>query len=146
MFAEIDYYHQECIADTKNWGCWITEELDLKGFRLDAAKHFPKQFIKEWVKHLRKRFGEDLFIAAEFWTGEVLLLVDWLTGMGENFSCFDAPLVYNFHHISIAEKSDLRTVFDNSLVQAKPENAVVSLYLTLIKLVTQNNLNTRHLS
>ncbi|MCJ1385378.1 hypothetical protein MMC17_008500 [Xylographa soralifera] len=44
--------------------------------------------------------------------------------MAHKFSLFDAPLVYNFSQLSTTEDSDLRKVFDNTLVQVEPYNAV----------------------
>lgn len=39
MFANLDYTHHEVVDDVKNWGVWVTNELSLKGFRLDAVRH-----------------------------------------------------------------------------------------------------------
>ncbi len=44
--------------------------------------------------------------------------------MDHKFNLFDAPLVENFHSISTSERADMRKVFDDSLVQAEPYNAV----------------------
>ena len=46
--------------------------------------------------------------------------------MNHKFSLFDAPLLYNFSHISKTERADLTKVFDNTLVKYEPYNAVVS--------------------
>jgi alpha-amylase len=129
MFADVDYHHQECVEDTKKWGVWVTKELGLKGFRMDAVQHFSEKFTGEWVNNLREQCGDDIFVVGEFWVGDAPKLVDWLGMMGHKFSCFDAPLLYNFHSISTSEGADLRKVFDGSLVQAEPVNAVVSIGL-----------------
>jgi len=126
MFADIDYHHEECVTDTNNWGVWITKELGLKGFRMDAVQHFSEVFTGQWIDTLRKECGDDIFIVGEFWVGEADTLVDWLGRMGHKFSCFDSPLVYNFSRISTSEKADLRQILDGSLVQKEPINAVVS--------------------
>jgi alpha-amylase len=44
--------------------------------------------------------------------------------MPRQFSLFDCPLVYNFSHASKTESADLRKIFDGTLVQSKPINAV----------------------
>lgn len=124
MFADIDYRHPEVQEEVKNWGVWATKKLGLKGFRLDAVQHFSERFTSEWVDFLRKECGEDMFIVGEFWVGNAQTLCDWLGKMGKKFSVFDAPLVYNFSRISQEEKADLRKVFDKSLLQAEPYNAV----------------------
>lgn len=124
MFADIDYSHPEVQADVKNWGPWITKEIGLKGFRLDAVQHFSERFTNEWVDHLRDECGRDMFIVGEFWSGNRDEMVAWLDQMHHKFSLYDSPLVYNFSNISKSEAADLRKVFDDSLVQAQPVNAV----------------------
>ncbi|KAK5002121.1 hypothetical protein LTR39_006770, partial [Cryomyces antarcticus] len=124
MFADLDYSHQEVIDDVKNWGTWIVKETGIKGFRLDAVQHFSERFTNEWVEHVREQCGKDTFCVGEFWIGDVKTMTEWLEKMGHKFSLFDAPLLYNFSNISKSENADLRKVFDNSLVQVEPVNAV----------------------
>jgi alpha-amylase len=124
MFADIDYSHPDVQADVKDWGVWITKELDLKGFRLDAVQHFSERFTNEWVDNLRDECGHDMFLVGEFWVGDPQQMVSWLDSMHHKFSLYDAPLVYNFSNISKSEAGDLRKVFDSTLVQAQPVSAV----------------------
>ncbi|KAJ4288567.1 hypothetical protein N0V90_011804 [Kalmusia sp. IMI 367209] len=124
MFADIDYSHPEVQADVKNWGVWITKEIGLKGFRLDAVQHFSERFTNEWIDTLRDTCGHDIFIVGEYWSGNVEEMIPWLDAMHHKFSLYDAPLVYNFSNISTSEAADLRKVFDNTLVQRVPEKAV----------------------
>lgn len=124
MFADIDYSHPDVEKDVKDWGVWITKEVGLSGFRLDAVQHFSERFTNAWVDNLREQCGNDIFVMGEFWVGDTKTMVDWLDKMGHKFSLFDAPLLYNFSNISTSEGADLRKVFDDSLVQAQPTNAV----------------------
>ena len=124
MFADIDYSHPEVIADVKHWGPWITKELGLSGFRLDAVQHFSERFTNEWIDNLRDACGHDIFLVGEFWSGNVEEMLPWLDAMHHKFSLYDSPLVYNFSQISTSEAGDLRKVFDNTLVQRVPEKAV----------------------
>lgn len=124
MFADIDYSHSEVQADVKNWGVWITKEIGLSGFRLDAVQHFSERFTNEWVDNLRDECGHDMFLVGEYWVGDPEEMVAWLDQMDHKFSLYDAPLVYNFSNISTSEAADLRKVFDNTLVQVQPVSAV----------------------
>ena len=54
-------------------------------------------------------------------------MLKYLDLMDKKFSLFDAPLVYNFSEISKSSGADMRQVFDGTLVQASPINAVVRL-------------------
>lgn len=126
MFADVDYSHPEVQEDVKNWGEWIVKEVGpaLKGFRLDAVQHFSERFTNEWVKYVREKCGDGIFMVGEFWVGDVETMTKWLDKMHRKFSLFDAPLLYNFSRLSTTTEADLRTVFDGSLVKAEPVNAV----------------------
>lgn len=62
MFSDVDYRHPEVQEDVKNWGVWITKELGLKGFRLDAVQHFSQRFTKQWIDNVRSQCGNDIFM------------------------------------------------------------------------------------
>lgn len=129
MFADLDYSHPEVQEDVKNWGPWVTKEVGLKGFRLDAVQHFSQRFTNEWVEHVRKECGDDVFMVGEFWTNDTESMSKWLDEMNRKFSLFDAPLLYNFSRLSTTENADLRTIFDNTLVKRDPLNAVTVSFL-----------------
>lgn len=131
MFADIDYSHEEVCKDVQNWGAWIVKELKLKGFRLDAVQHFSERFTNEWVEDVRQECGDDIFCVGEYWIPDRKPMMAWLEKMGRKFSLYDAPLEFTFSELSKSEDSDLRKVFDSSLVQAEPQNAVVSLNYAL---------------
>lgn len=61
---------------------------------------------------------------SEFWSGDRQIMLDWLEKLDHVFSLYDSPLLNNFARISTTEDADLREVFDESLVQAEPVNAV----------------------
>ncbi|KAF2744028.1 glycoside hydrolase family 13 protein [Sporormia fimetaria CBS 119925] len=124
MFADLDYSHHEVEEDVKRWGVWITKELGLKGFRLDACQHFSQRFTNNWIRHVRESCGDDIFVVGEFWSGDVGEMMQWLDGAEQHVLLYDSPLVYNFSRLSTSEGADLRKVFDNSLVQKRPTNAV----------------------
>jgi alpha-amylase len=94
---------------------------------MDAVQHFSETFTAHWVDKLRTECGDDIFVVGEFWIADRDRLTEWLGLMEHKFSVFDAPLLYNFSRISTSEKADLRQVFDGSLIQVEPFNAVVSL-------------------
>lgn len=126
MFADIDFAHPEVREDVKEWGVWIGTQLKLRGFRFDAVKHFSERFLQEFIRHLDQTVGEGWFMVGEFWKTSLPSLTNYLARMKHKFCLFDAPLVYNFSRISQGERADLRKVFDGTLVQAEPWNAVVS--------------------
>ena len=65
-----------------------------------------------------------MFHVGEFWSSDVKEMLEYLDFMESRYSLFDSPLLHNFSRLSTTEKSDLRTVFDGSLVQVRPGQTV----------------------
>jgi alpha-amylase len=94
--------------------------------RLDAAKHYSATFQKLFINKLREQQGEKLFFVGEYWKGEVDVLLDYLEKTEHQLSLFDVPLVEQFSRVSLTEGADMRRIFEGSLVEQRPEHAVVS--------------------
>ncbi|KAF3940656.1 Alpha-amylase [Dactylella cylindrospora] len=124
MFADVDFSHPEVSEDVKNWGVWVSKELNLKGMRFDAARHFSESFLKDFIAHLDQNLPQDWFFVGEFWQDSVQNMMKYLELMNKKFSLFDAPLLYNFAQTSTSERADLRALFDDTLVRYMPVNAV----------------------
>jgi len=125
MFADIDYSHPEVQEDVKHWSEWIVKECSLSGFRFDAVQHYSERFMNELVQRLEEVYGEGkLFLVGEFWVSDPKNMLEYLKQMDHKFSLFDSPLLNNFSKASTTEDADLRKIFDNTLVQAEPYNAV----------------------
>lgn len=70
--------------------------------------------------------GPIMFGVGEFWKDSVDSCMKYLGEFGEEqFSLFDAPLHYNFKEAGDAGKNyDLRKIFDGTIVQSRPLDAV----------------------
>jgi alpha-amylase len=110
----------------KRWGQWYYELTGFDGVRLDAVKHMSHRFINEWVDHMRRLAGKDFFIVGEYWApGNLPLLLKYIEATGGRMSLFDASLHHNIEAASKAGRDfDLTTIFNDTLVGAKPELAV----------------------
>jgi alpha-amylase len=124
MGSDIDYDHPEVAEDTINWGKWLAKELPLKGVRFDAVKHYSEEYLRRFITAMDETHGEGWFFVGEFWKDSLDDMTRYLERMGRKFSLFDAPLVYNFSEISRGNGADLRRVFDGTLVDVMPVNAV----------------------
>ncbi|KAI9838092.1 MAG: hypothetical protein M1819_006247 [Sarea resinae] len=124
MFADLDYAHPEVQKDVIHWGEWIIKETRIKGFRLDAVQHYSEDFMNDFVHNIEKTIGEGIFFVGEYWVGDVKAMTAYLDRMQHKFSLFDSALLYNFSRISTTEDGDLTKIFDDSLVQVEPVNAV----------------------
>lgn len=127
MGSDLDYDHPEVAEDVLNWGKWLASQVTLKGFRFDAIKHYSEDFLRKFITQMDETYGEGWFVVGEFWKDSLQDMEHYLDRMGRKFCLFDAPLVYNFSEISQGDSADMRKVFDDTLVQAAPLCAVVSL-------------------
>lgn len=125
MFADVDYHHPDVIAQTMYWGEWITKELGLDGMRLDAIKHINEDFVENFVKAMREKFGSDFYVFGEYWKNDTPRLREYLSDTNYHLSLIDVALHFNFFEAATKGREyDLRKIFDNSLVTANPSHVV----------------------
>lgn len=125
MGADVEFRNRAVYEELKYWGRWLPGQVACDGFRLDAAKHIPAWFFRDWVGHLRETVSRELFVVAEYWHPEPEALAEYLELVDEQLMLFDVGLHQNFHDASKAgDGYDLRTIFDGSLVALSPDHAV----------------------
>ncbi|KIY65864.1 glycoside hydrolase family 13 protein [Cylindrobasidium torrendii FP15055 ss-10] len=124
---DINYSDPAVQEETKRWAQWILETTGAAGFRLDAIKHIDRQFLISWLRHARKTspMGNGLFAVAEYWSGDVRLVLPYVKAFKGKAAFFDVPLHMNLHHASTHySRYDLRGLMHKSLVEARPKDAV----------------------
>ncbi|SMQ48213.1 unnamed protein product [Zymoseptoria tritici ST99CH_3D7] len=145
MFSSIDYTHPTVRSDTLSWSRWMITTTGISGFRLDAAQHISRSFLRDFIAtsvstNREAHSGRDPFIVAEVWTPEVANQITFLDGVTPSpdvlVRVFDTPLLNNFARISSdvvssSPNADLRTILVNSsdpahasLVSLRPSQAV----------------------
>jgi alpha-amylase len=122
---DVAYDNPSVRADVKLWGPWVTGQLGASGFRLDAAKHISRAFIKEWIVNVKSTFANAFAVpfVAEYWTSSVSDLLDYVGDVDEGLRVFDVPLLTQFAAIANGDAA-LTTMFDNTIVSSQPDNAV----------------------
>jgi alpha-amylase len=126
MGADVDHYNKDVHDEELAWGRWFVETTNLNGFRLDAVKHVPASFFKDWLACLREHFTDrELFAVGEYWSADIGAIQKYIDVVGGSMRVFDVPLHF---HLSQASKQgrdyDLRQIFDNTLVKNNPLMAV----------------------
>lgn len=126
MGADIDFDQQQVVDELTKWGEWYIKTAGFTGFRLDAVKHIKADFYRDWLPKMREVMkNPDAFAVGEYWNLDVNALENYLREVNGEMSLFDVPLHKHFYDISCdGEHSDLRQVFDGTLVQQNPEKAV----------------------
>lgn len=125
MGCDLDMNHPEVRGELKYWGEWLLDNIGTDGFRLDAIKHINGDFFIDWLDHLERHAGRDLFCVGEYWTEDFGTLSWYIGNGGGRLNLFDVPLHYNFHRASRSGGHfDMRTILDNTLMQKLPLFAV----------------------
>ncbi|MDE7366537.1 MAG: alpha-amylase [Lachnospiraceae bacterium] len=125
MGSDVDFDNPEVSQELYRWGQWYLDTTGVSGMRLDAVKHIGSSFYRKWLPAMREITGKELFTVGEYWHWDVRHLESYLEKVEYNMSLFDVPLHLHFHDASKAHGSyDLRTIFDNTLVQRCPMQAV----------------------
>jgi alpha-amylase len=126
MFNDIDFRNPAVKEHLVNWGKWYWYQRNFDGVRLDAVKHIPTWFYKEWLKEIRDYTQKEIFTVAEYWAPHSLdLLLKYIDETDHEMSLFDCCLQNNFHHASRSVRHyDMRKIFDHTLLKVHPEKAV----------------------
>ncbi|HKN03701.1 MAG TPA: alpha-amylase [Buttiauxella sp.] len=125
MGENIDFRNHAVTEEIKYWARWVMAETGCNGFRLDAVKHIPAWFYKEWIEHVQEVTEQPLFIVAEYWSHEVDKLHEYIAQVDGKTMLFDAPLQMKFHHASKQGREyDMSQIFTGTLVESDPFHAV----------------------
>ncbi len=125
MGMNVDMSSPEVVRETKKWLRWFLRETGIDGLRLDAVKHISFPFYRQLLSDIRKGGYPELPAVGEYWSGDVNRLLHYLDEVDNEMSLFDVSLHYNFYQASqTGGEYDLRQIFDNTLVQMRPANAV----------------------
>ena len=125
MFANIDYNHPAVREEMIKWGKWLTDTLRCDGYRLDAVKHIDYTFIRDFATEMRGTHGDHFYMFAEYWNPDLKACQEYLQNVEFTVDLIDVPLHFKLFSASQAGRDfDLRTIFDDTLVQANPLNAV----------------------
>lgn len=125
MGCDVDLNNVDVVEELTSWAKWYISTTGIDGFRIDALKHIRATFFDNWLKVLKEDTGFDLFSVGEYWSCNIEALKNFLKETSYMISLFDAPLHYNFFTASHSNGTfDMRTIFNNTLVQAVPEKAI----------------------
>ncbi|HDL7748627.1 TPA: alpha-amylase [Yersinia enterocolitica] len=125
MGADIDFRNPAVMGELMYWGEWLLDTLPIDGFRLDAVKHIPAWFFKQWIQHVQNKANNDLLIIAEYWSPNIEKLQQYLERVDGSVMLFDVALHHKFHEASNqGEDFDLTQVFSGTLIEADPMHTI----------------------
>lgn len=125
MHTDIDTSHPDVRNELFTWAEWLVKETGVDGFRLDAVKHIDSEFMSAFISHIKEKAGPQFYAVGEYWLYDEAATNHYLYKTDYDMDLFDVGLHFNFKNAASAgERYDLRTIFDNSIVQEHPQLAV----------------------
>lgn len=126
MYNDIDFRNRAVVEELKHWGKWYVETCKINGFRLDAVKHIPAEFLSEWIDFMKAECNDEFFFVAENWNIEsVEELEKYIEITDGRTQLFDSLLHHNFYLASQSGKEyNLSSIFENTLAHRNPLLAV----------------------
>ena len=120
MGADVDVSNNAVREELFYWGRWFVDQTQVDGFRLDAVKHIPAAFYKDFFNHIRTHFGgRELLGVGEYWSANVGELQAYLASTEGVMKLFDVPLHFKFMAAGTGgEQFDLSTIFAGTLTEA----------------------------
>lgn len=125
MGADVEFRNEAVREELFKWGKWYADTTGVDGFRMDAVKHMSPIFIKDWINQMKSYCNRYVFVVSEYWKNDVGALLNYLNIVEDATQLFDVPLHFNFYEASQKKNEyDLRTIFDGTLLQQRPEMSV----------------------
>lgn len=126
MGCDVDVYNEAVRGELFFWGRWFVDVTGVDGFRLDAVKHIPATFYRDFFNHIRTHFGgRELLGIGEYWSADLSQLEHYLQHTDGVMKLFDAPLHFRLMEASKGGNSfDLSKIFEGTLVNVNPLYAI----------------------
>ena len=111
-----------------DWTDWLWEDAGIRGYRLDAIKHFPDWFVGDMMDRMHDNGKDPAVVVGEFFDGNPFLLKNWVdqataamdadTRSAIGVRAFDFALRQALKDASDAFGYDVRNVFQSGMVDA----------------------------
>jgi alpha-amylase len=126
MGCDVDHYHPDVIHELREWAKWFFDISGVDGLRLDAVKHIPSSFYKDFINFLRAHFSQKEILAiGEYWSHSLEEINKYISDTEGTIKLFDVPLHFNFYQAAKEGNSyNLNCIFSGTLVESNPSMAV----------------------
>ncbi len=134
FFYDYDQYNNDTKTDLIDWTKWLWNDVNIRGFRMDAVKHFDPVFIGDMLDNLHDNSMLPSLVVGEVFDGNPTVLQNWLSGVYAQMDndtktdikvrVFDFALRNSLKDACDLFGYDVRNVFNSGLVDAVGENSL----------------------
>ena len=132
FYYDIDQYALSTQDVLFNWSKWLWEEKDVRGFRMDAVKHFPAWFTADMLDFLHDNTIDPGMVVGENYDYTPSVLKGWIDDVMNNMDAdtkdaidvrvFDFALRNNLEQACDGFGYDVRNVFNSGIVDGAGGN------------------------
>lgn len=116
FFYDYDQNQQNTKDVLNAWTKWNWNDVGIRGFRMDAVKHFPPAFVTQLNTYLENNgIAPNMFVGEYFDLGAANLR-NWVNSVPSNVKVFDFALRDAFKKASDCFGYDVRNVFNAGMV------------------------------
>ncbi|MEO1513525.1 MAG: alpha-amylase family glycosyl hydrolase [Bacteroidota bacterium] len=126
FFYDYDQYNSDTQNKLYDWTSWLWNNVGIRGFRMDAVKHFDPSFVSGLMNHLTGQGINPGMVVGEFFDGNPNALNNWVTsvesGMNANalqnidIRIFDFAMREALKNACDQFGYDVRNLFNSGLV------------------------------
>ena len=73
MGTDLDFSNEETVQEVTSWLHWYLDITHIKGLRLDAVKHIPAIFIKNFYQNYAKIIKKNFSLLESIGTGMCII-------------------------------------------------------------------------
>ena len=100
FYLDYDQYQQQTYDTLYNWADWNWDKIGVRGFRMDAVKHYPPEFVGNLFDHLHSKSIDPSLVVGEFFSANTSELNTWISDV-ESFmdpatQAAITPRIYDF--------------------------------------------------
>ncbi|MEN0002647.1 MAG: alpha-amylase family glycosyl hydrolase [Bacteroidota bacterium] len=128
FFYDVDQFQASTQSIYNAWSSWLWNDVGIRGYRMDAVKHFPPQFVGDLMNYLVGQGITPGMVVGEHFTVSAGVLKGWVdqvenamsasTKQVVNMRAFDFELRAALEAACDAFGYDVRNVFNSGMVDA----------------------------
>ncbi len=113
FFYDYDQRYNQAVKDTLNeWSKWLWEDVGIRGYRMDAVKHFNHEFTGDLMDYLHDQSIDPGMVVGEFFDGNAGVLSNWVATV-ESFMDADTRSSIQVRAFDFAMRDALKAACDN---------------------------------
>ncbi len=128
FFYDYDQSEQKTADSLNVWSKWLWEEVGIRGYRMDAVKHFDYAYTGDLMDYLHDNGIDPGMVVGEFFDNNPFTLTGWVNNVEANMDtdtknaikvrAFDFALRSALKDACDAFGYDVRNVFNSGMVDA----------------------------